>query len=87
MPRPKDNPDARLTIGYSIYCLPRSGLVQPMLPTQVLHRDPPARWADGHGVHLARADQAHAILHMNNQVQSAHIFVTRKCAARMWWCI
>ena len=29
MPRPKDNPDARLTIGYSIYCLPRSGLVQP----------------------------------------------------------
>ena len=33
MPRPKDNPDARLTIGYSIYCLPRSGLVQPLFLT------------------------------------------------------
>ncbi len=33
MPRPKDNPDARLTIGYSIYCLPRSGLVQQVFLT------------------------------------------------------
>ena len=29
MPSRKDDPDARLTIGYSIYRLPRSGLVQP----------------------------------------------------------
>ena len=28
MPSRKDDPDARLTIGYSSYCLPRSGLVQ-----------------------------------------------------------
>ena len=28
MPSRKDDPDARLTIGYSIYRLPRSGLVQ-----------------------------------------------------------
>ena len=27
MPSRKDDPDARLTIGYSIYRLPRSGLV------------------------------------------------------------
>ena len=36
MPSRKDNPDARLTIGYSSYRLPRSGLVQHRFLTQTV---------------------------------------------------
>ena len=36
MPSRKDNPDARLTIGYSSYRLPRSGLVQQVFLRQHL---------------------------------------------------
>ncbi len=37
MPSRKDDPDARLTIGYSSYRLPRSGLVQHRFLTKARH--------------------------------------------------
>ena len=39
MPSRKDDPDARLTIGYSIYRLPRSGLVQHTVAIKLLPPD------------------------------------------------